>query len=345
MTVWLARRPEYVQVCLFSISNKDRLVGLVDTLQDLKTGGVLANPVRLYNDYKFLSSVVQYPWRLTGGKSLPLSGMMEDIRKALGCGPWNGETRLFAASQKIGLAQRELIQQVLESKVDRLLFVDEIALPEDALSASDGEDLTGDFITLPGHPTIRTVGGVRSTYWRKRTPVPVNKDPDRDACGVIWCSPSAPFDGKHFEAVVQCIEETMAPYGFEPVISAYGISERNIIIVASLLFDRDAVGEDARALECHDTLLHRLTVAGYIPYRLGISSMNSLPEPLDDYCAFLKVLKTALDPNDILAPGRYDFRSYWSEEIEGSSTVAIQGTVESGVPSASSIIGSNGRVG
>ena len=50
---------------------------------------------------------------------------------------------------------------------------------------------------------------------------------------------------------------------------------------------------------------------GFMPYRLGVQAMDSLPRPNDDSGAMFSVLKRALDPNDILAPGRYDFRGDW----------------------------------
>lgn len=77
------------------------------------------------------------------------------------------------------------------------------------------------------------------------------------------------------------------------------------------MFDREVAGEDEKAMSCHDELLQMLTQAGHIPYRLGIQSMNSLPPAQDDSGFFLRTLKQALDPNDILAPGRYDFRNDW----------------------------------
>jgi 4-cresol dehydrogenase (hydroxylating) len=52
----------------------------------------------------------------------------------------------------------------------------------------------------------------------------------------------------------------------------------------------------------------RLIAAGYYPYRLSVHSMDSLPAPTDDYHVLLQRLKATLGPNDILAPGRYDFR-------------------------------------
>jgi 4-cresol dehydrogenase (hydroxylating) len=51
-----------------------------------------------------------------------------------------------------------------------------------------------------------------------------------------------------------------------------------------------------------------------MPYRLGIQAMNSLPQPVEDYGKLIAKLKHALDPEDILAPGRYDFRKTWPTE-------------------------------
>ena len=45
-----------------------------------------------------------------------------------------------------------------------------------------------------------------------------------------------------------------------------------------------------------------LSAEGYLPYRLGIQSMSSLPTPHDDSGTLMQALKRALDPNDILAP-------------------------------------------
>jgi 4-cresol dehydrogenase (hydroxylating) len=68
-------------------------------------------------------------------------------------------------------------------------------------------------------------------------------------------------------------------------------------------------------MACYNDLLQQLLVKGYIPYRLGIQSMQALPAVLDDSNALLRRVKNALDPNDILAPGRYDFRSNWRFDL------------------------------
>jgi 4-cresol dehydrogenase (hydroxylating) len=153
---------------------------------------------------------------------------------------------------------------------------------------------------------LETPGGIRNTYWRKKTPVPAIMDPDRDGCGVLWCAPAVPFTGHHVGRAVRCMESAILAAQFEPNISLILLSERCAIVNAALLYDREVSGDDERAMRCYHTLLQELLSMGYVPYRLGVQSMASLPPPADDYSAVLQRLKAALDPNGILAPGRYE---------------------------------------
>jgi 4-cresol dehydrogenase (hydroxylating) len=73
----------------------------------------------------------------------------------------------------------------------------------------------------------------------------------------------------------------------------------------SITYDRDVPGEDERAMQCHDELLARLVAAGFLPYRLGVHSQGKLPPRKPGSQALLDRIKAAVDPNGILAPGRY----------------------------------------
>ncbi|MEK8017626.1 MAG: hypothetical protein VSS75_012210, partial [Candidatus Parabeggiatoa sp.] len=147
----------------------------------------------------------------------------------------------------------------------------------------------------------------------KRFPVPTDINPNRDLCGLIWCSPLVPFDGKHVMNALKIIEEVVIAHQFEPNIGLNCATDRSIIITVGIVYDREVSGEDQQALNCHNTLLEKLNEAGYIPYRLGIDAMTKLPQPQDDYGKLLHQLKKTLDPNDILSPGRYDFRYTWPD--------------------------------
>jgi 4-cresol dehydrogenase (hydroxylating) flavoprotein subunit len=159
---------------------------------------------------------------------------------------------------------------------------------------------------MRGEPTDQPLA---SAYWRKRTPPPPagQMDPDRDRCGLLWCAPVAPLDGRHAERLTAISTDVLLAHGFEPLISITLVTERAITCVVSISYDRDVAGEDARALACYHALLDALHAEGYLSYRLGIQAAGR--PPTDDNAAeLLARLKRACDPSGILSPGRYGLR-------------------------------------
>jgi 4-cresol dehydrogenase (hydroxylating) len=95
-------------------------------------------------------------------------------------------------------------------------------------------------------------------------------------------------------------------YGFEPQMSLSLASERMSICVITISYDRDNGNDDARAHECYRALLDQLMARGYPPYRLNVQSMEYMAGQSREYLQLLDTFKQVMDPNRILAPGRYD---------------------------------------
>ena len=117
----------------------------------------------------------------------------------------------------------------------------------------------------------------------------------------------APLEAQHGERLTRIAIDTLLAHGFEPMLSLSLVTDRALTCVASICYDRDVPGEDDRAMQCYRELLDRLTASGYHSYRLGIQSSREMEER-DAYAALLTRLKRALDPNGILAPGRYGIK-------------------------------------
>ena len=152
---------------------------------------------------------------------------------------------------------------------------------------------------------IPTEGFLPSAYWRKRRGASDDFDPDRDRCGLLWCSPVAPNTGEHAETVTQLGTAIALEHGFEPIISMSLINERSTITTIAITYDRQIDGEDEKAMRCYRALTQALLAQGYPPYRLNVASME-YGHTGGDYAAALQAIKAALDPKGILAPGRYE---------------------------------------
>jgi 4-cresol dehydrogenase (hydroxylating) len=322
MTMWLIPYPRYFQSFFYAINDDSRLETLVDTLRELKLQGLLRNSFVIFNDHRMLSTKQQYPWQETNGKTPLPNEIVAKLRHQWGGGAWVGEGALYSVSREQGRIERKLIQKALKNKVDRLIFCDrtkaritELIQPwaKKLFKIDLNETLDVLYRQNPqrGVPTEKTMPMV---YWRKQSPVPshAQMNPDLDGCGVIWLAPSLPFDGQHTRIALNIIEAIAKRHQFEPNIGLQCATDRSIDLTVTIMYDRDLPGEDERALACHDEMMQQLALEGYIPYRLSTRGMNSLPSAQDDYGQLLKQVKQALDPNNILAPGRYDFRQDWS---------------------------------
>jgi 4-cresol dehydrogenase (hydroxylating) len=121
---------------------------------------------------------------------------------------------------------------------------------------------------------------------------------------LLWCAPVAPAESQSVLSMTALAEKILLSYGFEPMISLTLTTDRAVTCVVSISYDREVRGEDRRAMECYLSLLEQMTQAGFYSYRLGIQA-GQLLNPETPYGKLLATLKDALDPNDVLAPGRY----------------------------------------
>ena len=312
MTIWLMPAPEYFQAYYFRCPTNEGLPGLIDALRPLRMDGTIRSSSHIANDYKVLAALQQYPWERLKDKTPLEPGEMTRFHKELKIGAWNGSGALYGTRAQVREARR-LLRRALAGKASRLEFLDDSKLRLASLFAKPYEFVSGwnlrrmlavlkpVYGLMKGIPTDHPLF---STYWRKRTPPPAQMDPDRDGCGLLWCSPVAPNNGRNAMEIASLATELVLRHGYEPAISLTVLTGRTLACIISIGFDRHADGEDARALACHRDLLRNLAQLGYYPYRLSVDAMSSMGNP-GSYQDLLHALKAAVDPAGILAPGRY----------------------------------------
>jgi 4-cresol dehydrogenase (hydroxylating) len=312
MTVWLMPAPEHTEAFFFQCATEEDMGRAIDALRPLRLNGTLRSSVHIGNDYKVLNGLGQYPWQKTAGKTPLMPSQMKSIRSEKKFGRWNGSGGIYGTKAQVKEARR-LVRKALRGSVTRLQFLDDRLLKVAARFATPYKWLTGldlkqtleiikpVYGLIKGIPTSKPMA---SCYWRKRTPVPANPDPDRDGCGLLWCAPVAPSESKSVLSMTLLAEDILLAHGFEPLISLTLTTDRAVTCVVSISYDRAVAGEDERAMKCYRELLDRMTAAGFYSYRLGIQAKQLL-DPSTPYGRLLAGIKDALDPNHILSPGRY----------------------------------------
>jgi 4-cresol dehydrogenase (hydroxylating) len=228
-------------------------------------------------------------------------------------GCWNGSGGLYGTRPQVAAAKR-LMRNALRGQKGKLRFLSQeklqmarrFAKPFSVLMCWDVtrtieivEPVVG---LMRGVPTAQSLA---SAYWRKRMPAPSDPNPDRDRCGLLWYAPVAPARGREVAALTDLATEVLLRRGFEPMISLTVLTPRTVYAVLSITYDRELAGEDERAMSAYAELSERCTRAGYHPYRLGIQAMEDYGGT-GSYASLLTRVKSALDPNGVLAPGRYE---------------------------------------
>jgi 4-cresol dehydrogenase (hydroxylating) len=104
---------------------------------------------------------------------------------------------------------------------------------------------------------------------------------------------------------VRFVTDTMSAHGREPLITLTSLSERCFASTVPILFDHESAVERDAAWRCYDRLLTEGAARGFLPYRVGIQSMAWLMNQAPAHWKLVSALKGALDPEALLAPGRY----------------------------------------
>ena len=166
------------------------------------------------------------------------------------------------------------------------------------------ETLKRTFSIMGGKPSTASM---RSPYFRSDKEFnEQDPNPAKDNCGLYWISPILPFRKEDVMKSFALGEKICKKYGFDFCPTYSMASGRCIDNTIPLIYNKDDKEETKRAAKCNEELILEHKKLGYVIYRSGISSMKYIVDKDDSFWKLKKKIKKALDPNSIIAPGRYE---------------------------------------
>ncbi len=316
MTIALAPVPERVLNFFFWIKKDESLEAAVATVQDtLRSVGMNCGSINLMNQLRVLSMMAPFPRSQTPpGGVIPPDVVSKMCRRNM-ITPWTGTGAIYGA-RPLANATRSIIRKKLGSLSKRLIFLS----PRSVRHLKTGSRLVpGDLGQRLGKlantldATIKLIAGSPSeialplAYWRSgRMPVKgESMNPAKDGCGLIWYSPLVAMKPERVRVYVEMVKRICIEHGIDPLITLTSLTDRCFDSTVPLLFDRGNQEEAGRAQNCYDALFNAGKEEGFLPYRVGVQSMHLITRYDGSYWNLVTTLKRAIDPDNIIAPGRY----------------------------------------
>ncbi|BCG64859.1 MAG: 4-cresol dehydrogenase (hydroxylating) flavoprotein subunit [Methyloprofundus sp.] len=315
MSIALAPTPSSVKAFFFSVKKADDLEEIVICIQRIikELNGVLGS-INVMNQHRVLSMTEPYPDADQLINGLISTAAITKMARKRQVFPWTCVGALYGNKAVVNAAQKE-IKKILGWKAKRLIFFTPKTVSRiNSITQSTPfikYNMIGETVTTL-HKTMQLFAGRPSeialplAYWltNNQPPQGTAMRPDQDDCGLIWYSPLVPMQAEKVTEFTTMVTSICIKHQIEPLITLTSFSDRSFDSTIPILFKKDDPDAVLRAHACYEELFETGKKLGFLPYRLSIHSMSKL----DKYAAIpdlLKCIKKAIDPNNILAPGRY----------------------------------------
>ncbi len=315
-TIALAPQAEQVTAFLFALRTDADLEPCVLAVRELlRKLGSVSTSINLMNDLRVLSMTVPYPLdQVQPGESIPPE-LVTQLANENQVAPWTGIGALRGDPRIVKAALRE-VKRKLRPHVKRVITFDRARL---GCFQQIARRLPGRWKAVLGNQLaaadsfLDIVDGKPSrvalplAYWKSGRQVDINEplNPAADGCGLRWFAPLVPMRPELVRTYTNLVTNTCRTHGLDPLITLTSLSDRCFDSTVPLLFDKSDPVQVQATRDCHDDLLNRSQAEGCIPYRLAVDDMHWAVNPQDPYWATVAHLKQALDPDNIIAPGRY----------------------------------------
>lgn len=323
--LWLMPAPERFVSCLFELRREEDFPSLIDALRRLAFAGALRSKVHLINDVTTFGVVAKNPRDLLEGAPCLSDERRAALRAKFNIAPWTFAAGLYGSAAQVraakALIRRELgtlgrlwfIGDTLNRWIGRAVNFLQRRPPDTAhrLSMLLFRKPLPCAAALPEMHAIEQ--GRPSDYFVKHAymkrhgtkPPDADIDPARDGCGGIWAGPVAPLEGNAVTGLVEHCRALARKRQLDINFALMVSNPRSVIVLTSLFYDKRDAEESRRVLDLYNEIADSTQALGYQQYRTSTAFMGRIFRTAPEFLTLARRLKSALDPNGVLAPGKY----------------------------------------
>ena len=278
MGMWLMPAPPDYRPFLIQYPEDTDITKIVDALRPLRIAMVIPNAVVIAH------TLWEAPCaKVNRADYHPGPGAISDeavrkIRKDHNLGAWNVYAALYGTPET-NAANWKIIEQVAAATGGTLITDS---------TEQGGRATQYRFDLMKGKPNL---GEFDLYNWR-------------GGGGSMWFAPVSQAKGSETLKQMRMAKEILAKYGFD-YVGEFIVGWRDMHHVIDLLYDRSDAEQMTKAHACFDELLQSFAREGYGVYRANTAFAEKVAATYGPVKRDVeRRLKRALDPNNIIAPGR-----------------------------------------
>lgn len=329
----LLPRPECSVAVSLALKDTGQLASFLDRLAHLKRLGVMAGATHVGNRARtqasMLSGISEYLATQCGLQGAALRTEAERALATVAPFEWTSLGGVAGSRAQVRAAVAE-VRRVMGG-LARLTVVDEAKLAlglrvlhplrrwwpwarANAAAIAAIQPLQG---LADGRPTD---AAITNLLWRFSQPQAAAQTLDASNCGLLFINPALPMDGATVVDVVQGMKTLAQSHGYELHVTLNIETSTSFVAVANLLFDRSQTGAVDAAHTCARVLWRYLRERGLEVYRARSDMMADVVNEKDPFWRTAWELKRVFDPDNLIAPGRYNLPNSPSRQTSSAAS-------------------------
>lgn len=278
MGMWLMPAPPDFRPFCIQYPNETDITKIVEALRPLRIAMVIPNAVVIAHTlWEAPCTPVKRADYFTGPGAIP-DEAVKKIQADHDIGAWNVYAGLYG-TKETNDANWKIIEAVAAGTGGKIIT-------QEASRGSKAMEYRFDL--MKGKPNLGEFGLYN---WR-------------GGGGSIWFAPVSQAKGSETLKQMKMAKDILGKYGFD-YVGEFIVGWRDMHHVIDLLYDRSDETQTKNAYACYDELLHTFAKEGYGMYRANTAFAEKVAATYGPVKRDVeKRLKKALDPNNIIAPGR-----------------------------------------